>query len=62
MNRKLIIAELRRSAIQDQRPWIGVQWQAGLHAMSWVDECDLFYSSEDVAMFFLLVAEMMEQE
>jgi len=64
MNRAQIIAELRRSAIEDQRPWIGVRrraWKTALNTLTGRD-CRYEHSSETVAVFFLIVAEAMEQE
>jgi len=64
MNRELIIAELRRSAIEDQRPWIGCThsaWAAACNALT-NNEVLSDSTSEDAAMFFLIVACAMEQE
>jgi hypothetical protein len=64
MTRKLIIAELRRSAIEDQRPWIGCTqsaWNAACNAICF-DEVISSHENEDVAMFFLIVAASLEDE
>jgi hypothetical protein len=64
MNRAQIIAELRRSAIEDQRPWCMVRNAAWLHAISEYDK-DLYKGWEDnesVAMYFLLLAQALEDE
>jgi hypothetical protein len=64
MNRALIIAELRRSAIEDQRPWVMCTqsaWNAACDVLDW-NERLREHTNEDVAMFFLIVAESMEQE
>lgn len=61
---KPIIAELRRSAIQDQRPWINcaqVAWGAACNALT-NDEVLDGSSNEQAAMFFLIVAAAMEGE
>ena len=63
MNRELVITELRRSAIEDQRPWIGCT------QIAWTAACDLLTpreafadtTNDDAAMFFLIVAAFLEQ-
>ncbi len=65
MNRKQIIAELRRSACEDNRPWTQVHqdayYIAANHRM--LDEYHLWpKDDEHSAMFLLFVAAALETE
>ena len=59
MSRGKIVAELRRSAREDQSPWVGVDWYAGLEAMLWLNPIEDVQvdRTQTVALFFLIVAE-----
>jgi hypothetical protein len=64
MTKAQIIAELRRSAIEDQRPWCMVRNAAWLYAIEAYEATpwEGNYEQEDVAMFFLLLAQALEDE
>lgn len=65
MNTKQIIAELRRSAVEDVNPWRGCDLDAMDEAIYWKDS-ELFWLFDmrrnDLRTFYLLVAEAMESE
>lgn len=64
MNTKQIIAELRRSACEDDSAWQGGTLSVFSIACRW--KCDMEFlmdmPSDDLRTFYLLVAEAMESE
>lgn len=66
MNRKQIIDELRRSAMENADPWKDCKWGAIARAEKWRSSSDrsltCFASHDHTRTFYLLVACALEDE
>jgi hypothetical protein len=61
MNRAAVIAELRRSAMEDRMPWYEVGQDAYDIVLRHFRDGGVWYGSEADAMAFLLIAESLER-